>query len=53
MKFVVAKSLLEAMGGHLEVLEASLNREDEAITRLRCWLPIVAAEVVVRELLED
>lgn len=53
MKFVVAKSLLEAMGGHLEVLEVSLDGDTQTITRLRCSLPIVPAEIVARELLED
>jgi signal transduction histidine kinase len=53
MKFTIAQSLMETMGGHLDVLEMSLNADTETITRLQCWLPVVPAEVAVREFLED
>jgi signal transduction histidine kinase len=53
MKFWVAQTLLEAMGGHLKILELSPEEVSEKVTRLRCWIPLAPAEVVALILAED
>lgn len=45
LKFVLVQTLLEAMGGSVEMQQVS----PEISTRIRCWLPRIAAETVDRE----
>jgi K+-sensing histidine kinase KdpD len=49
MKLWVAQSLLEAMGGRLEILEISSEVTAQKITRLRCRLPIAPVGAIAPE----
>ncbi|MCU0534169.1 MAG: HAMP domain-containing histidine kinase [Hydrococcus sp. Prado102] len=50
MRVQIAQTLLEAMGGSLQIAEASSDVENDNSKRLQCLIPLAPAEVVDREL---
>ncbi|NJK50140.1 sensor histidine kinase [Candidatus Gracilibacteria bacterium] len=50
MRIQIAQTLLEAMGGSLQIAEASPDLTNDNSKRLQCLIPLALAEVVDREL---
>lgn len=46
MKFLLAQTLIEAMHGHLEIVEVPSDISGESLTRLQCSLPLALDKVV-------